>query len=148
MTLIVSAFPGTGKTYYYDNHPENISVLDSDSSKFSWTEPGVANPDFPRNYIDHILMKMGCVDVILVSSHRSVRDALLENEIPFWLAYPRKTLKWEYLYRFYGRGNPDSFIQMMYENWDAFMEQMDEVETSKLLLSDGQYLSEFLEKMI
>ena len=33
-TKIISAFPGTGKSYYHKNHPE--TTLDSDSSFFSW----------------------------------------------------------------------------------------------------------------
>lgn len=35
-TRIISAFPGTGKTYYHKMHPE--TTLDSDSSLFHWIE--------------------------------------------------------------------------------------------------------------
>ena len=33
-TRIISAFPGTGKSYYHSNHKD--TTLDSDSSLFSW----------------------------------------------------------------------------------------------------------------
>jgi len=37
-TKVISAFPACGKTYYFDNRPDDIIVLDSDSSNFSWHE--------------------------------------------------------------------------------------------------------------
>ena len=40
-TKIISAFPGTGKSYYHKNHPN--TTLDSDSSQFSWLYDGDGN---------------------------------------------------------------------------------------------------------
>ena len=54
-TQIISAFPGTGKSYYHVLH--RMRTLDSDSSNFSWVtydSERVRHPDFPGNYIDHI----------------------------------------------------------------------------------------------
>lgn len=44
-TKVYSAFPGVGKTTYFNTTSKN--VLDSDSSKFDKRE-------FPKNYIQHI----------------------------------------------------------------------------------------------
>ena len=44
-TKVYSAFPGVGKTTYFNNTSKN--VLDSDSSTFDKSE-------FPQNYINHI----------------------------------------------------------------------------------------------
>ena len=44
-TKVYSAFPGVGKTTYFNKTEKN--VLDSDSSKFD-------KRDFPSNYIEHI----------------------------------------------------------------------------------------------
>ena len=43
-TKIIAAFPACGKTYYFKNKAENISVLDSDSSTHYPTEE---RPDLP-----------------------------------------------------------------------------------------------------
>ena len=40
-TKIIAAFPACGKTYYFENREEDNIVLDSDSSKFSWTYQGM-----------------------------------------------------------------------------------------------------------
>ena len=56
-TIIVSAFPCCGKTYYFENK-KDLVVLDSDSSNFSWIKDENGNntkernPEFPNNYIN------------------------------------------------------------------------------------------------
>jgi hypothetical protein len=35
-TFVISAFPGCGKSYCYNNYQDKLSMLDSDSSEFSW----------------------------------------------------------------------------------------------------------------
>ena len=75
MTRIISAFPGTGKTYFH-THKGPLATADSDSSHFSWISKGVRHPEFPANYIEHINDLMGKVDYIFVSSHQDVRNAL------------------------------------------------------------------------
>jgi len=87
MTLVVSGFPGVGKTHYFLTESSH-TIVDSDSSSYSWLRPGVRNPGFPRNYIDQIKSLLGKCDVILVSSHKDVRDALVDQGILFTLVYP------------------------------------------------------------
>ncbi|KKK65553.1 hypothetical protein LCGC14_2972950, partial [marine sediment metagenome] len=94
-TIIISAFPATGKTHFYRN--TKLKVLDSDSSHFSWLPNKQRHPNFPENYIDHIKQNMGDVFIILISSHKVVRDALVKEGIKFTLIYPNRELKEEYL---------------------------------------------------
>ena len=62
-TKIISAFPGTGKSYYHNKNKE--TTLDSDSSNFSWIKDENGNntternPKFPQNYIYHIKENIG-----------------------------------------------------------------------------------------
>jgi hypothetical protein len=42
-TILISAFPGTGKSFLFNN--TKLKILDSDSSKFDKSK-------FPENYID------------------------------------------------------------------------------------------------
>jgi len=121
-TEIISAFPGTGKTYYYNNH-KDIS-LDSDSSDFSWViEDGVKvrNPEFPKNYIEHIKQNMGKYQYIFVSSHKDVRDMLKHHGIEFTLVYPSIDRKDEFIQRYIDRGSPDAFVKLISSNWEAWI---------------------------
>ena len=104
-TIIVSGFPGIGKSYFYRN--TSLRVLDSDSSKFD-------KKDFPRNYIEHIKNNIGKVDIILVSSHKEVRDALVKESIPFTLVYPERLCESGYIDRYIQRGSPKAFIDLFH----------------------------------
>jgi hypothetical protein len=127
-TKIVSAFPGTGKSFFHKKYPE-IS-LDSDSSNFSWIKDENGNntkernPEFPQNYIDHIKSNIGKYEYIFVSSHKEVRDALLDNCIFFYLVFPKKQRKEEFIQRYRDRGNPESFISLIDANWDNWIDEM------------------------
>lgn len=164
---IISAFPACGKSTYYndwssyskENHwrrqypdgrqvynnigePCGEKILDSDSSLFSWIyENGVKtnkrNPEFPQNYINHIKEHMNSEDIIFVSSHKVVRDALKKENIPYYLIYPHKDMKEEWMDRFKRRGNDESFIKFQDEHWDEFIDDMDnETFPTKIVLND------------
>lgn len=125
-TRIISAFPGTGKSYYYDNHKE--TTLDSDSSGYSWIiKDGkkIRNPEFPSNYISHIKENIGKYDFIFVSSHKEVREALKDNCIFFYLVYPDYDRKDEFVKRYRDRGNPETFIKLVEDNWDLWVKECD-----------------------
>lgn len=135
-TLIVSAFPGTGKSTYAKVHPE---ALDLDSSHFSWKytseytreDPGLRitgktkNPDFPENYIKAIQENIGKYKYIFVSCHKSVREYLLDHCFYFLLIYPNSTLKETYIKRYQDRGNNERFIRKMSESWKDFLLECD-----------------------
>lgn len=133
-TLVVSAFPGVGKTYYYNN-TEDV-VLDSDSSKFD-------KAHFPGNYIQHIKENIGKVDVILVSSHQVVRQALIEAGVDFALVYPSLADKEEYIEKYKRRGSSDSFIRLVEDNWESWIEECeDQRGCFKYQLDNCEYLSD------
>jgi len=127
-TRIISAFPGVGKTFYFNN--SNKSVIDSDSSQFSWIKDKNGNntkernPNFPQNYIEHIKGNIGKVDIILVSSHKEVREALKNNCLFYYLVYPDYTRKEEFLQRYLDRGSPESFMDLIRKNWDKWISEL------------------------
>jgi hypothetical protein len=124
-TKIISAFPGVGKTTFFKSQEKGM-VLDSDSSQFSWvTEDGVRkrNPEFPRNYIRHIQSNIGTCKYILVSSHKEVREALTNACLFFHLVYPSLDRKEEFIQRYVDRGSPKQFIDLLRQNYDAWIRE-------------------------
>jgi hypothetical protein len=117
-TVIISAFPGMGKSVAYMQLKDKIKILDSDSSKFDKT-------DFPKNYIEHMKENMGEADIIFVSSHESVREAMIENGIRFICYYPSKDRKKEFLKNYKDRGNNEKFIKFLTDNFDKFIDEID-----------------------
>lgn len=138
-TKIISVFHACGKTYAFKKlNEKGYKILDSDSSQFSWCYDynpvnsdkieKYRNPEFPKNYIQHIKENIGKVDYIFVSSHKEVRDALIENGIYFTLVYPGRKMKAEWVGRCFLRGSGEKFCQLIADNWDKWIDEMEEVE--------------------
>ncbi|WP_252214447.1 hypothetical protein [Clostridium sp. VAP41] len=148
-TFVISAFPACGKSYCFRNHQDIFSMLDSDSSEFSWIKDSEGNntkernPNFPSNYIDHIKENIGKVDVVFVSSHEAVRKALAENNIKTIIVYPNKCMKEEWIRRFKERGNNEAFIKFISDNWNNFINDIQNEDYGFLkqrLSKDTSYL--------
>lgn len=136
-TKLYSGFPGTGKSYFF-KYSEGV-VLDSDSSNFD-------KEHFPQNYIDHIKNNIGVADIICISSHKEVRDALLENGLEFTLIYPDISLKEEYLQRYLDRGSPQGFIDLISNNWDSWVGELPNQQGCEhLVLNESQFISDIIE---
>lgn len=143
-TKVISGFHAVGKSYLFNNKSD-LLVLDSDSSDFSWISEGVRHPDFPNNYIKHIIDNIGQADIILVSSHDVVRKALQENNIKYTLVYPDKLLKDEYIQRFEDRGDGEPFLDFFNTKWDEFIDDMEnETFPEKIKLTNGQHLKDVI----
>ena len=139
-TLVVSAFPGCGKSHLFRNKGDK-KILDSDSSTFDKSQ-------FPENYINHIKSNIGDVDMILVSSRKEVRDALQNQGINFTLVYPRKDIKDEYIQRYIDRGNDGKFVELLKSNWDNWMNELENQSAcNKVELNKGEYLSDIITKL-
>lgn len=144
MSFVISAFPGCGKTYFYNKYKDtnpNIRISDSDSSQFSWVldengkSTGVRNPEFPSNYIKHIkdLIREG-VKLIFVSTHKDVRDALEEAGIKYVLVYPNRDVKDVFIGYYKQRNSPDKFIELMENKWDDFIDGCSDAEKTSSIL--------------
>lgn len=130
---IISAFPACGKSYlakYSNPYTYGKIILDNDSSNFSWLEPGVRNPAFPENYVQYIKDNMDKADIIFISSHKVLREALYANHISFSAVIPdEQRCRNEWVARCFLRGNTPEFIHTMYDNWDKWLGEI--IEESK-----------------
>ena len=131
MIKIISAFPGTGKTYAFKNQKAlGLKLVDSDSSLFHWStdEHGnkIPHPEWPENYGNYIkkMYDDDSIDYIMVSSHKEVRDIIHEMGMEYNIVVPSGLLKSEYMRRYRERGSSEAFIKMMDEKFDEFLESL------------------------
>lgn len=134
--MIISAFPGTGKTFLTKEYPELF--YDSDSSKFSWLPNGERNPNFINDYVNYIEEALNDIininttqHIIFISSHEDVRNELIKRGIKFTFIYPHRSLKEHYIQRYKDRNSPDSFISLMENKWDEMIDSCERFEESK-----------------
>lgn len=158
-TIIISGFPGTGKTstIIENEKKKKYILLDSDSSQFSWSDEAhtIRNPDFPNNYINHIIDNIGKVDFIFVSTHKDVREALHKNRLSFILVYPIHDLKPEYIRRYRTRTtglNDPKFVELMDKKFYDFVNEceLDLYAGLKLRLTENSVFIniKFLDKLL
>lgn len=139
MTKIISGFPGVGKSHLGKRSDNEIKVLDLESSNFKGENRW-------KDYKNEI----GKVDVLFVSSHKETRKILSELGVRFYLVYPDRSLKAEYLRRYAERGSSQEFIDMMDKNFDHFIDSIEneEVRCAKIKLTgENEYLDSFLNFM-
>lgn len=134
-TKIVSAFPGTGKTYACENLNGIIELE-------GWRYHG---SDFPDNYVSAIKDTTPNFQYVLISTNKEVLDKLEEEDLDFSIVYPSTQLKTEYLERYATRGSSIDFMEMLQDNWEKWINELEEREnTLKIQLEQGEYLSSLL----
>lgn len=134
MKLVISGFPGVGKTYLYNSiKAKGIKVSDSDSSLYKG--------QFPLEYLDHIedLVHDSDVDVILVSSHEEVRKGLQDRGIKYILVYPDINSKNQYIERYIDRGSSIEFITLLSNKWEEWITTIENSSELKYKLEENVF---------
>jgi len=147
---VISGFPGIGKSTLFENN-RALEFLDSDSTNFSWADESkeTRNQDWPQNYMEHIVESAKYADAIFVSTHDTVRNALIESRVPFVLVYPSLEMKEEYIQRYKDRGNDEKFVKLLEANYKVWIENLMSQEGCKhVVLQPGQYLSDVIGEIL
>jgi len=72
-----------------------------------------------------------------------VGDFLIENNLWFTSVFPKRSLKEDYLKRYRQRGNPESFVELVEQKWDIFVDSMqyDPSRCNHIELGEGEFLA-------
>lgn len=139
-TRIISGFPGVGKTYFAQN--SEYRVLDSDSSKWSKKE------GWATNYVNFIReqQNLGSWDYILVSTHKEVREELVNQGLYFTLIIPLISSRPKYLRLYEERGSSVNFINLMKEQWIPWITdcRLQEGSFKRVHLSAGESVTSWV----
>lgn len=158
-SVIISCFPGCGKTYLYMNNMFPLKILDLESIYFS------SKCEWPVNYVSSIISKGEDYDILLISQHEEVLQLLNERGYPFCVVSPNNTksisprkrglIKQQWFGRFWLRDKKhalkhtksDDWLYRMterYEEWTS-IEHLSKYSPLKIyLLDDSEYLSDII----
>lgn len=154
-TIIISGFPGIGKTYMANVRwdPMIPACADCESSNYQWKKDplGIAGPtrieNWVQDYVDDILKlrdfgdtDKGYYDFILISTHEEVRHELRRRKVEYLIVYPNIILRNEYMIRYLKRGSSVDFLKKMYDTWNDKICSMIYDPMPAILLEKGQYL--------
>lgn len=150
-TIILSGFPGIGKTYVKNTYKDKIKIADLDSSKYSKLPDGSRNPNFKEEYLNAIKSLIDeKYDIILVSTYKETREILQENNIGYILIFPNIKLKDYYMELYKNRGNNENFIKLLKDNWDNWINELMEDKDSeyKIIINENKYLLDYIEDLL
>lgn len=148
-STVICAMPVLGKSTYCREVDESgkpkHNSLDLESSLYSRNQDGSRNEEFPGNYIN--VLKWHLVNMnwtyIFTACHQVVRDALKNDNINFIILYPAPERKEEILNLARERGNHEDFIKLLDENWDAWINQIQQ-EPNSYQLGPNEFISDAL----
>lgn len=151
--MIYSAFPGTGKTFASS---KSTTIIDAESSNFQWLDATggtnestkgtlkIKNPDWPQNYIEYIIEKSK-TNTVLIASQPAVLNALDNANVAYTTVAPLSSDKQIYLQRYKKRGNNESFISLMSDNFDNFIKDLhSHTKAHHITLKTTEYLVDIL----
>lgn len=153
-TLIISAFPGCGKSFLA-NHYKNskYTFLDKDNGHLS------CESEF-KAYANEIMSLIGKFNFLLINQYPEVLNILHENEIPYIIVAPnnsaylssrmRGIIKQQWFGRFFLRKNSNEWIDILYRNYDKWTStyHLKSMKPNKIiLLGNCEYLSDILDDL-
>lgn len=157
---IISAFPGCGKTYLYNNQQiYGLKIIDAESHYFTKTY------NWQKTYIKYIMQRLNDIDFILISQHDEVLQELKDNNLMFVTVAPdnsinlsdrdKKIIKQQWFGRFVLRNNNhvndfDKWLKkmnLMYDEWTNpnFFKQFNPYK--HFCLNQNQYLCDIIEEI-
>lgn len=157
--IIISCFPGCGKSYLYKNSMFSEKILDLDSSEYT------KYSDWPNNYFERIVFSLTKYEIVLISQHEEILKLLTQNSINFCIVAPnnctflstkkRTLIKQQWFGRFLLRDNShiintiglDKWFQILLENYDNWTscEHLSKYSPKKIYLLDcDEYLSDIV----
>ena len=147
--VIICGFPGIGKSTAAANRTD---IVDAESSAFSHpfnpeTMRQEANPKFPKNYVKHLKQlasRIGGYSYVLASCHKTVRDEMERQGIPFVVVVPATYLVDEYMARYLKRGDRAEFIGDIYSHWQEWLDEIESRKQPVIHLMEHETLSDIL----
>lgn len=168
-TMIISAFPGCGKTYLYENQDTlNFKYL-GENQKFTFGDLDSSHYEkcnsWEKRYVDDIEKKLGSIDFLFISQYEDVLSELESRHIPFIVISPdnsewisnleRQLIKQQWFGRFVLRDNShikdfNSWITSLKNNYDnqtsiSHLTKYNPV--SFFLLKESEYISNIIEDL-
>ena len=156
--MIIAAYAGTGKTYFASLYPQkvidlvcmpykyiiNSNNIFDESSKANIDD--VLNPNWPLNYLLAIKNNLQSDKIILIPPDYFILMLLKSENMQYYICYPQRNIKEQYLKRYIDRGNNANFIDIFIGRWDEFIDSYEKDSFGKhIVLQANQFLSDVIE---
>lgn len=160
MLNLIFAFSGMGKT---NLSKMSSKIIDLETLRYEWIYQSIAkdwedeklkgrddlrvrNPNFPKNYVGYVEQLTETEqNFIFCPTNELVINELINRGHSYVAIYPSyQAFKKYYLKRFESRGNSQSFIQMIEENYKYYIDTIKKGSVINIEVKDDSYLSDYI----
>jgi hypothetical protein len=140
--VIVCGFFGIGKSSVTKYRPD-VSFYDLDANNF------VKKPGWDKLYVDCALALRHDYDIVAIKSSDKVMHRLDELGVQYYLVYPNRYAKRDFMERAVKNGYSRQWIEQFFSRWEKYIEEVEEEEHAhKIVLQSGEYLSDIVDRLI
>ena len=142
-TMVICAYPASGKTYICNKYNKlkggngcivklllgidfwsDIVFVDMDAIKLNKFYKN-STSNVLNDYIAFVKKNMGKADIIFVNSNKSIRKALRDNNIKYFMVYPELNMKEEIIHRMIKKGDNIHSINFQKRNFENMVKSID-----------------------
>lgn len=140
--VLVCGFFGIGKSAVPKYRPD-VKFYDLDAKAF------VKQPGWEKIYVDCALALRKDYDIVAIKSSDKVMNLLNEMGIKYYLVYPNRFAKRDFMERAVKNGYTREWIEAFFSKWDKYLEEVEEEDSAhKVVLQSGEYLSDIVDRLI
>lgn len=140
--IIVCGFFGIGKSSVSKYRPD-VKFYDLDAKAF------VKKIGWEKIYSDCALALTNDYDIVAIKSSDKVMKYLNELGTKYYIVYPNKYAKREFMERAILNKYSREWIEDFFTKWDKYIEEIENEEnTNKIVLQSGEYLSDIVDRII
>jgi hypothetical protein len=140
MGIIISSFPGCGKTYLMNTHGDKAKMLDA----LELMGEGQEGEYDYNKWVDSIMDAVGDYDIVFIPVSERLLDALNKRNIDYDIFYPSKERRGEFIENMVRKRTFRNDIMMLDRDFDKIVERLDGIESEncyKHKLEDaGQFI--------
>lgn len=145
MGIIISSFPGCGKSYLMNTHGNEAKMLDA-GKELSYVGEPTADPheyDYDL-FIDEVMKVVGEYDIVFVPASVEVTNTLNERNIDYDIFYPSKERRGEFIENFVRKRTKPKAIMLLDREFDKMVDAIDDIEEENCykhqLKGQGQFI--------
>ena len=152
MGIIISSFPGCGKSYLMNTHGDKAKMLDAFTPELVG-DSGDGGYDY-NVWVDKIMNVVDEYDIVFVPVAEKMLETLNKREIDYDIFYPSKERRGEFLENQVKKHSPMNEIRELDNNFDKWIEEIDDDDSENchkhkmnekgLFIGNTQVIMEFM----
>ena len=129
MGIILSSFPGCGKTYLMNTHGDKAKILDAFAALGHEGEPTADTHEYDYNlFVDAVMREVGKYDIVFIPVGEEYLDAFNKRNIDYDVFYPSKERRGEFIENMVRKRMKPQGIMMLDRDFDKMVDRIDNIE--------------------